>query len=661
MNRILSTISTALLLTLGVTSAAKPQLGQAARLNVIFILADDLGWADTTLYGHTSLYETPNLERLAKRGMSFTRAYSNSPLCSPTRASVLTGQTPARHGSTAPAHHLGTVRLKPTVATSGNPGTKALQTETVTRLDTNLPTLGKLLKQAGYATGHFGKWHLGPEPYSPLQHGFDVDMPHWAGPGPPGSFVAPWSHPRFKPNSPKEHIEDRMAEEAVRWMTSLPKDQPFYMNYWQFSVHAPFNAKEQLIKKYRGKIDRGKPQHSPTYAAMVESLDDAIGTLLDAVDKAGIADRTIFIFSSDNGGNMYNGIRETDKDGKPFVATPTSNRPLRGGKASMFEGGIRVPTIVAWPGLTQAASRSDQLIQTSDFYPTLLNRIGIPLPENHPIDGIDITPALRGGKLNREAIFTYFPHSPPVPDWLPPSMALHSGDWKLIRLFHEGENGAHDYRLYNLKTDIGEADNLAAKHPDKVRQLDRLIENYLTSAGTVVPQPNPKFDPQKYNPQRIGVQPGGLKIAGQTKPKAKSKSNARKASTSKPVKGWRAGGTATLAGGDGSLILKSTGGDPQLSLASNLDHGGGPFTLSLRVKATAKANAIAFCNPPYRQGGSIKLGSVPADRWTELSGSFDVKRLTGLRIDPFNSPGRAEIDWIRLQNAKGETVKEWGF
>ena len=226
----------------------------ARSMNVIFILADDLGWADTTLYGHTRLYETPNLERLAGRGMTFTRTYANSPLCSPTRASILTGQIPARHGSTAPQHHTKAVRLKASVAKSAPPGNKALQTQSVTRLDTSFPTLAKRLKTKRYATGHFGKWHLGPEPYSPWQHGFDVDVPHWPGPGPAGSFVAPWKFKNFKANDPQEHIEDRMAAEAVQWMHTV-KDRPFYMNYWQFSVHAPFNAKGALTEKYRKKKD----------------------------------------------------------------------------------------------------------------------------------------------------------------------------------------------------------------------------------------------------------------------------------------------------------------------------------------------------------------------------------------------------------------------
>jgi len=486
--------------------------GATDKPNVVFILADDLGWADTTLFGHSELYETPNIERLARRGMLFSRSYC-PPLCSPTRAAILTGQNSTRNGSTAPQHHMGGPgRLQATVANTAAPGNKATGVSSVNRLDHSLPTLGKRFKAAGYATGHFGKWHLGPEPYSPLQHGFDVDIPHFNGPGPAGGFVAPWKFKHLQPNRPQEHIEDRMAEEAVTWIKSLPKDQPFFLNYWQFSVHAPFDAKESLIAKYRPKIDDNDQQRSPTYAAMVESLDDAVGTLLDAIDEAGLAERTIFVFTSDNGGNMYNGIRETDAGGERFIATPTSNRPLRGGKACIYEGGIRVPTIIAWPGLTEPASRSDELIHCVDFYPTLTTGLSLGVPDGYPLDGIDLAPALRGGILDRAVIFTYFPHNPPVPDWLPPSIAVHAGDWKLIRLFCQGENGDHAYCLYNLEQDLGEAKDLSEKMPEKVRELDALVEAHLLETNAVTPQPNPNFDPARYKPEAIGRQPGGLKV-----------------------------------------------------------------------------------------------------------------------------------------------------
>ena len=496
--------------------------------NVVFILADDLGYADTTLYGHTKLYHTPNLERLAKRGLLFTRAYAASPLCSPTRASILTGQTPARTGFTAPTGHTPKVVLKATVTPASNPANKARGTNSITRLDSDLPTLGKQFKAAGYTTAHFGKWHLGPAPYSPLQHGFDVDLPHFNGPGPAGSFVAPWKFKNFKANHPGEHIEDRMASEAVKWLDSVPAGQPFFMNYWMFSVHAPFDAKRELIDKYRSKIDLAAPQKSPTYAAMVTSMDDAVGTLLDAIEKTGRTGNTIFVFTSDNGGNMYNGIREKDASGKPFVATPTSNAPLRGGKANPWEGGTRIPQIISWPGVTKPGTTTDIVTHSTDFYPTLLTGLGIKYPDQHPIDGVNIMPALRGQQKDRGPIFTYFPHNPPVPDWIPPSITVTAGNWKLIRLFHQGQKGKHAYHLFDLANDIGETNNLATSHPEKVTRLDTLITAHLTATNAVVPQPNPKFDPEKYNPASIGKQPGGLKIAGRPPKKPKRKPAAAK-------------------------------------------------------------------------------------------------------------------------------------
>lgn len=486
-------------------------IAQQTQPNVVFILADDLGWSDVTLYGKTKLYETPNLERLAARGITYTRAYAASPLCSPTRSSILTGQTPARTGLTAPTAHLGKVKLKASLNNSTGPANKSVILESVTRLDTVLPTLGKQFKKAGYQTAHFGKWHLGADPYSPLQHGFDIDIPHFSGPGPAGSFVAPWKYKNFKENYAKEHIEDRMTDEAVSWLRKIDKTKPFFMNYWQFSVHAPFDAKETLKKYYRTKVDLSDAQHSATYAAMVHSMDDAIGRLLDELDRLGLTENTIIVFTSDNGGNMYNGVTDVLPNGEKYMAPPTSNRPLRGGKATMYEGGVRVPTVIAYPGMTKPGTTTDALIQSTDFYPTLLNLSGIKAPKSHPIDGIDITETLKGNYIQRDGIYTYFPHQPGVPDWLPTSMSVHSGDWKLIRLFHQGVDFKHDYLLYNLKWDISEHNNLAKVYPNKVTELDQLIENHIKETNAIVPIPNAKFDPSKYKPENIGKQAGGLR------------------------------------------------------------------------------------------------------------------------------------------------------
>ncbi len=473
-------------------------IAKAALPNVVFILADDLGWADTTLYGHTPLYRTPNLERLAERGMTFTRAYSASPLCSPTRSAILTGLSPARTGITAPNCHLPRVVLQAASTAVGVPNQKSTIPSSVTRLKTKYRTLGKALADAGYTTGHFGKWHLGPPPYSPLQHGFQVDIPHWPGPGPAGGYVAPWRFKNFDadPGIPDQHIEDRMAEEAVRWMEAH-RDGPFFLNYWMFSVHAPFDAKQALIDNYRDRVAPNQPQRSPTYAAMVESMDDAVGTLLDAVDRLGIADNTLLVFVSDNGGNMYNEV-----DGAP----PTSNAPLRGGKATMYEGGTRVPCVVAWPGVSGAGTRSDALTQSEDFYPTLLEGLQIEAAPDQRFDGVSIIPALRGEPLARDEVFQFFPHAPPVPEWLPPSVSVHRGDWKLIRIFHHAEQGAHRYQLFNLKDDLSEQHNLSDANPELVASLDASIDAFLSDTDAAVPLANPRFDPSKYDAELEGVE-----------------------------------------------------------------------------------------------------------------------------------------------------------
>ncbi|MGI9242542.1 MAG: sulfatase-like hydrolase/transferase [Verrucomicrobiales bacterium] len=467
----------------------------AERPNLVFILADDLGWADTTLYGKTKLYQTPNIERLAKRGMTFTRAYSASPLCSPTRASILTGLNPARTGLTSPNCHTPPVVLAASEGSKAPKNKKSIPPKTVSRLDPKYFTLAEALQAAGYATGHFGKWHLGSSPYSPLEHGFDVDVPHWPGPGPAGSFVAPWKFPDFDPDTPDQHIEDRMAEEAVQFLEQH-QGQPLFLNYWMFSVHAPFDAKRALIEKYRGRVEPDDPQRSPTYAAMVESMDDAVGTLLDTLDRLGIADQTIVIFFSDNGGNMYDTVDDT---------TPTSNAPLRGGKASMFEGGIRVPMIVSWPGRVQPGARSDSRVQSDDFYPSILEMLELEPRAGQTFDGVSFLPALLGKPHDRGPSFTYFPHDPPVPDWIPPSVAVHDGDWKLIRIFHGGEAGDHRWKLFNLIDDIGEKNDLADQQPGRVEDLDATIEKFLDETRAVRPVKNPDFDPASYRPELEGI------------------------------------------------------------------------------------------------------------------------------------------------------------
>ena len=623
----------------------------ARKPNVVLILADDLGWSDTTLFNTTSFYQTPNIERLAARGMTFTRAYSASPLCSPTRASVLTGLSPARHGITSPSCHLPAVTLNATPKATGPPDAKATVLTSVSRLDTKYDTLAETLKANGYATGHFGKWHLGPKPYSPLQHGFDVDVPHHPGPGPAGSYVAPWKFKDFDhdPDIPDEHIEDRMAKEAVAFLEKH-RDESFFLNYWMFSVHAPFDAKKSLIDKYRKKVDHKNPQRSPTYAAMIESMDDAVGTLLDTLDRLNLSDNTIIVFASDNGGNMYNEIDGT---------TPTSNVPLRGGKATMWEGGVRGPAIVVYPEHVQPGSRSNEIIQSCDFYPTLMQLLDIETQQS--FDGISIVPALRGGALQRKAIFTYFPHQTRVPDWLPPSVSVHAGDWKLIRLFHGEAPGRHSYRLFNLKSDIGEHTNLAADNPEQVKELDRLITDFLSETGAVVPLPNPRFDPSQYDPKMIGKAiPKSTRrpnTPGAKKPQRKIKS----------VAGWQPGGTCELALQDGSLIVTSSGRDPHMSYRLPAELTQKELVLKVTLASDSRGSGQVFwqekgITPAFIRDRSQSFNVQHDGKPREYSISFSAKNpVIAVRIDPSNAPGEIRITRIQLFDADANEVYQWKF
>lgn len=642
-SRLSFALATLILLT---TIVGRATAEDESKPNVVFILADDLGWSDTTLYSTTSLYQTPNIQRLAQRGMTFTRAYSSSPLCSPTRASVLTGLSPARHGITAPTCHLPKVILKATVPTSAAPNKFSTTPQCVSRLDTKYYTLAEMLRDNGYATGHFGKWHLGSEPYSPLEHGFEVDVPHHAGPGPAGSYVAPWKFNDFDhdPDVPDQHLEDRMAKEAVAFLQQH-QDEPIFLNYWMFSVHAPFDAKKSLIDKYRTVVDPNNPQRSPTYAAMIESMDDAVGTLIDTLDRLGIADNTIIIFASDNGGNMYNLV-----DG----GTATSNAPLRGGKATMFEGGVRGPAIIVSPGAIEAGSQCDEVIQSSDFYPTLLDLLSVDAQPDQTFDGISIVPALKGKSLAREAIFTYFPHGPSVPDWLPPSVSVHTGDWKLIRIFHGGENGSHRYKLFNLRQDIDEQNNVADEHPGQVKRLDALIEQHLNDTQAVRPLPNPKFDPSKYD---VGKE-GQAKLKGGADKKTK-----KNRQPGKPVAGWRPAGTCTLTADAKAMTVHSTGGDPHLSHSLAQPIESGKFRLEFTMASQSSGNGQIFWQArdtgPFKAERSEKFKVNHDNNPHTYSVDFaSASPLIAIRIDPANAAGTIRITDIRLIDEAGATLYE---
>jgi len=592
------------------------------RPNIVLILADDLGAVDTSL-GGSRLYPTPNLRRLAGRGMQFTNAYSASPLCSPTRASIMTGQNPARTGITNPSCHVAKVVLKPSAPKKGNPRYRQTTTQSVNRLSREHYTLAEALKDAGYVTGHFGKWHLGRKPYTPLEHGFEVDVPHWHGPGPAGSFVAPWKFPSFKERYPKEHIEDRMGDEAVAFMEKN-KDRPFFLNYWQFSVHAPFDAKAGLIKKYKKKIDPKNPQQSPIYAAMVHSLDDNVGKILDAIDRMGIADNTIIIFYSDNGGNMYNLVDGT---------TATSNTPFRGGKATMYEGGIRVPAIFVWPGVVKGGTTNKDLVQSEDLYTTILEMADVPARAEQALDSVSAVPALKGRKGKRKAVHVYFPHSPQVPDLLPPCAAVREGDWKLIRIFHDGPDKRHRYELYNLKDDVGERNNLAAENPERVRKMDSMIESFLKDTKAVVPNANSAYN------SKLFFKAGGWKTVGHVH----------------LVKKWA--GLQVRSFGEDLMMIETT---DELAVTP------GKHVLEFRMRSLSASGPGRVYWPDAKKGfrkrWSAEFSVADDGLWHEHRVNLPLgNSVKKLRISPASSQGTVHFEWIRLRDSDGRLIKEWNY
>jgi arylsulfatase A-like enzyme len=609
------------------------------RPNIVFILADDLGWRDVGCFGST-FHKTPNIDALARRGMLFTQAYAANPLCSPTRASLLTGQFPARLGITAPVCHLPEVKLTASVRPRGPADQRCLVAESATRLDTNYVTLAEVLKAAGYATGHFGKWHLGAEPYSPLQQGFDVDVPHHPGPGPAGSYVAPW---RFAPalkftGAPGEHIEDRMAQEAAKFIRAH-KTRPFFLNYWAFSVHAPYDAKKSLVERYREAMDENVPQHNPLYAAMMHSLDDAVGTLVRTLEEEKLLDHTLIVFFSDNGGVNWQALKREGRGGpddlsKPFAdIPPTSNAPLRGGKASVYEGGVREPCFVVWPGVVRAGARSEAMIQSIDFLPTLAEVAGAPLPANQKLDGRSFLPILRGeAAAHRDTIFTFFPHNTPASSQLP-ACAVRRGDWKLIRYFHDGPKQEHRHELYNLRDDLGETEDQAAAQPTLVKELDALIEGFLKETGAVVPGPNPAYS---------GAAP-------------------KAAAAPDPLEGWKARRCEAIVKGG---ILTVTGTGPAPFLGFGVGRVPGPAVLRLRVRAAAGGDGQIEWLPSGVATQTNEMKSVPFDikpgGWQEVS--VDIPARGSLGIVRVYLPAQkqpVQIDWLELKTARN--TRRWEF
>ncbi|MFH6604535.1 sulfatase [Maribacter algicola] len=463
--------------TEGVQSEKKP--------NIVFILVDDLGLHDLGVTG-SEFYETPNVDRIAKEGMMFTQGYAASRVCSPSRATIMTGKFTARHGIT---DWIGAA--SGTAWRKHNRHDKLLPSEYVHSLPNDEVTLAEAMKAAGYTTFFSGKWHLGNEGSYPEDHGFDINKGGWEKGSPMGGYFSPWENPKLANKIDGENLSMRLAQETADFIKQH-KDTTFFAFLSFYAVHGPIQTTQQKWQKYRDKAEaRGiaekgyimervlpirQVQDNPIYAGLVESMDDAVGVVLQTLKDAGLEKNTIVVFTSDNGG-----VASGD-------AFSTSNLPLRGGKGYQWEGGIREPYFIKVPWLDNNGFENDFPVTGADFYPTLLDLAGIELlPEQH-VDGISLKPLLEGKRLDIERpLYWHYPHYGNQGG--NPSSIIREGKWKLI---HYWEDGTEE--LYDLASDVGEQRNVIKEHADVAKTLSKKLFDWLTSVNANMPQSDPEYD-----------------------------------------------------------------------------------------------------------------------------------------------------------------------
>jgi len=448
----------------GLTGPARAATTRAP--NIVFILIDDWGWTDGASFG-SALYETPHIDRLAAQGMKFTQAYAACTVCSPTRAALLTGKYPAR------------LHLTDWIAGHNRPYAKLKIPDWTQHLPLEEKTIAEALHEHGYATGIFGKWHLGGPKFYPEFQGFDVNV-GGCDRGQPGAYFPPYGVENIKAERPGEFLTDRLTREACAFMEAH-RDQPFFVYLPHYAVHTPLTGKAAVIEKYQQKIAAGKFIHTnAVYAALVESIDDSVGAVLRKLAELKLAENTIIVLTGDNGGLSGTVGPQGWRPG------PTRNDPLRLGKGSAYEGGVRVPLLVKWPGVITAGTVHAAPVTSVDYFPTLLEMAtGAPA---QGVDGESIVPLLKGAeKLKRSAIFWHYPHY--HPGGATPYSAVRAGDWKLIHYFEDDR-----LELYDLKNDLGEKNDLAGREPQRVAALRAQLDAWRKDVGAQLPTLNPAYN-----------------------------------------------------------------------------------------------------------------------------------------------------------------------
>lgn len=601
----------------------------------MLFLVDDLALSDTT-EGGSLFHQTPSFSRLMREGIRFVSGYSASSLCSASRAALLTGRSPHRVGIT------GAIVCGPSctpIDAPSLPSSAAIWQKVVTptfrtRLPLGETTLAEVLRSRHYATGHFGKWHLGGSGYGPLEQGFDVSV--GAAPsGNPPTYFSPYGIATLKNGAPGEYLTDRLTSEAISFIDAH-RDWPFFVALWHYGVHTPLEAPETLVDEFRTRRDPSDSQRNATYAAMIERVDASLGRLLDRIDALGLGENTLIIATSDNGGLLLD-------DAGGVARSVTSAAPYRGGKAHIYDGGTRVPFGMRWKGRIDPGSVDTTPVIGTDVFATVVEAAGIPESERPPTDGTSLMPLFAGGTLAAERpLVWHFPHYIPGPQlsgrpideqlfWALPSSAVRVGDSKLVCVYGEGRTpGTHRYELYDLAADPGETIDRSALDEETVARLRAVLEDDLARSGALVPVANPRYRA--------------------------------------PYDGWRCSAQCTGRLGNGVLVLTSTGNDPYVF--------GPPMTVPTPSRWTFRVRSVADISyrlyyglesdPTFIAARSIEAQVPGGDAFVDVT--FEVPNSGGdpiaaMRFDVGGVGAVVELDAITVVDPSmpSTTLAAWSF
>lgn len=619
--------------------------------NILVVLLDDAGWHDLGFAGN-GFVDTPNMDRLAHSGMRFPTAYATHPFCAPSRQSLVTGQWPAR---TAWKQR---TELENPDAPHGAPPYVPKGACTWTKRRPEFTSLAEVLKAKGYATAHIGKWHfenLGGDGVWPENEGFDFNFGGSPNVGEAKSHFAPYKNVKNQsgePDAPEgEYLTDRLTDEAIKFIRKH-KDDPFYMQLWHYAPHTPIQAPEKLVEKYRRKKAKlSDDQLNPTYAAMIERVDQQLGKILQTLSKFGLDKNTLIILASDNGGRAIVG------------SVPiTTNAPLRGYKRLIYEGGVRIPMAIYWPGHTQPGSVGNEPVSLIDLYPTILEVAGADCPTNQPMDGQSLVPLLETGRqpeLTDRPLFWYNVTSAVEPDGsvLLPVASVLKGPWRLIR--HYGL----PLELYHEGDDPSETTDLAALDPERVQALESLLDEWLESAGVALPTRNPAYDPDYVVSRQI---PNSA-----IPPQAKAVREWDMADRDSP---WNANGNVEEKRENGALRMRSTGLYPAVGTKEVADLPAGIYAVQVELCIATDGGRVRFDWQAGNGRGSVEFLPRRDGKWHTLTGLFKAREpLTSLQFagpthlgyagqyDPKRQPDYIEVRSIRLISLDPELAERKGW